>query len=73
MGKVLYCNLKEILDQKSISVLKFSEDINHRRATIHDLYHNNNMNNKRIPAKLIVDICNYLNISIDELFSIVDE
>ncbi|MGG1618934.1 helix-turn-helix domain-containing protein [Paenibacillus sp. NRS-1782] len=67
---VLYCKLGEIIEKHNVSVLKLSEDINHRRTTIMDLMHNKDMENKRIPASLITKLCVYFNITPNDLFEI---
>jgi Predicted transcriptional regulator len=70
---VLYCKLGELLEESKVSLNKLSEDIGHRRSTIIDLLHNRDMENKRIPASLIVKICIYFNISPNDLFEIKEK
>jgi DNA-binding Xre family transcriptional regulator len=67
---ILYCKLGELLEETEVSVNKLSEDIDHRRSTIIELLHNRDMENKRIPASLIVKLCNYFNITPNDLFEI---
>ncbi|WP_256710825.1 helix-turn-helix transcriptional regulator [Paenibacillus sp. FSL A5-0031] len=67
----LCCNLGEILKQKGISALQLSKDLNHRRSTINDLINNKDISTKRIPAQLIARICSYLDITPNDLFTII--
>ncbi|MEI2395732.1 MULTISPECIES: helix-turn-helix domain-containing protein [Paenibacillus] len=67
---ILYCKLGELLEKYDISTNKLSEDIGHRRSTIIDLLHNKDMENKRIPASLIVKLCKYFDITPNDLFEI---
>ncbi|MCM3271153.1 helix-turn-helix domain-containing protein [Paenibacillus elgii] len=67
---ILYCKLGEILKQHDISVLKLSEEINHRRTTIMELVHNMNMDNKKISSSLIAKLCGYFNITPNDLFEV---
>ncbi|MEK4006072.1 helix-turn-helix domain-containing protein [Paenibacillus sp. FSL H3-0333] len=67
---ILYCKLGELLEKYNISTNKLSDDIGHRRSTIIDLLHNKDMENKRIPASLIVKLCKYFDITPNDLFEI---
>lgn len=67
---ILYCKLEELISVHDISINKLSEDIGHRRSTIMELLHNKDMENKRIPASLIVKLCNYFNVTPNDLFEI---
>ncbi|WP_339192025.1 helix-turn-helix transcriptional regulator [Paenibacillus sp. FSL E2-0230] len=67
----LHCRLGAILKEKGMSALKLSEELDHRRSTINDLVNNKDMRNKRIPAQLIARICVYLDITPNELFTII--
>ena len=72
MGR-LRCNLKEILNNKGISMSQLSQDIDHRRPTISNLANNVNIDTARIPASLIAKICVYLAISPNDLFTVIDD
>ncbi|WP_169083251.1 helix-turn-helix domain-containing protein [Paenibacillus sp. PL91] len=67
----LRCNLGELLKQKGISALQLSKDLDHRRSTINDLINNKDISTKRIPAQLIARICAYLDVTPNELFTII--
>lgn len=69
----LRCNLKEILEEKSISINQLSKDIDHRRQTINELANNTNIESNRIPASLIAKICAYLNITPNDLFTVIKD
>lgn len=69
----LQCHLKDILKEKNISIRKLSEEINERRLTISDLANNKEMNNRHIPASLLAKLRTYLNVSFDELFTVIEE
>lgn len=67
----LQCNLGNILKEKGISALQLSVDIEHRRSTINDLINNRDMSNKRIPAQLITRLCVYLDVTPNDLFTVI--
>lgn len=67
---VLYCKLGEIIKKHNISVLKLSEDIDHRRSTIADLANNKNMEKKKISASLMIKLCLYFDITPNDLFEV---
>jgi putative transcriptional regulator len=69
----LRCNLGEILKEKGVSALHLSKEVEHRRSTINDLINNNDIDSRRIPAQLIARICAYLNVTPNELFTVVYE
>ncbi|MEK5023803.1 MULTISPECIES: helix-turn-helix domain-containing protein [Paenibacillus] len=66
----LYCKLDTILKERGISVLKLSKEIGHRRTTITELMHNNNMDKKKISAELIMKLCLYFDVSPNDLFEV---
>ncbi|TPG68922.1 XRE family transcriptional regulator [Brevibacillus laterosporus] len=68
----LKCNLGKILAEKKISALQLSIAINHRRSTINDLINKEDIDNNRIPASLIANICSYLKITPNDLFEVDD-
>ena len=63
----LHSNLKEILDERKLSVRKVSKDIDYRFATVLQMYHNNS---KHFPKELIVKLCVYLEVGIDDLLKL---
>ncbi|CDN42194.1 helix-turn-helix transcriptional regulator [Paenibacillus sp. P22] len=67
----LRCNLGEILKARGISALKLSKDVDHRRSTINDLINSRDLNSKRIPAQLIARICVYLDVTPNDLFTVI--
>jgi DNA-binding Xre family transcriptional regulator len=69
----LQCNLGSILEARNISALSLSQAIDHRKNTIYELINNVDMDKKRIPASLIANVCEYLEISPNDLFSIIKE
>lgn len=66
----LHCKLDEILRAHDISVLKLSNEIEHRRTTIMELVHNTNMDKKKISAELIMKLCLYFEVSPNDLFEV---
>lgn len=69
----LRCNLGEILKKKGVSALQLSKEIEHRRSTINDLINNNDIDSRRIPAQLIARVCAYLDVTPNELFTVIYE
>ncbi|MCC9021506.1 helix-turn-helix domain-containing protein [Bacillus nakamurai] len=57
-------NLKQILDERKISIRQLSNDIDHGFATVRKLYHDEM---ERYPRDLIDKACTYLNIELHEL------
>lgn len=66
----LKCHLGEILKERGISALQLSKDINFRRSTINNLINNRDMDSRRIPAQLIAKLCDYLDVTADDLFTV---
>ena len=58
------CNLQTILEQKAISRYKLIKDTKIHKNTIYFI------GNRDLHLSTIIAICNYLNITIDELISI---
>ncbi|MFZ7823879.1 helix-turn-helix domain-containing protein [Priestia sp. 40] len=69
----LQCHLKKYLDEHEISVRKLSEEINERRDTINDLANNRDMNNRRIPASLLAKLMTYFDVTLDDLFTLIED
>lgn len=63
-------NLQPILDERGISVLKMSKDIEYRYESVRQIYNNEN---KTYPRELLTKICVYLNITPGELLIIEKE
>jgi DNA-binding Xre family transcriptional regulator len=57
-------NLQKILDEKEISVLKISKEINYRYESVRKMY-NDEM--EHFPKELILRLCMHLNVSPGEL------
>lgn len=68
----LHCNLAQILAEKEITPYKLSKEISERIGTIYKLA-NNDIEGARLPASLLANVCGYLNITLDELFTIVGD
>lgn len=66
----LHCNLATILAEKEITPYKLSKEISERIGTIYKLA-NNDIGGARLPASLLANVCGYLEITLDELFTIV--
>ena len=69
----LHCHLKEVLRERGLSEKKLSEEIGERTKTINDLANNKDMNSRRIPASLLAKLLTYLDVSFNELFTVVKE
>lgn len=63
-------NLHSILDEREISVLKLSKDIEYRYESVRQLY---NDENKTYPRELLNKICAYLEITPGELLTFEKE
>jgi DNA-binding Xre family transcriptional regulator len=69
----LVCRLKDIMSVRGISINKLAADINHARSTITALVNNEDLSNKRIPGDLIIKLCDYFNVGIEELFEYIPD
>jgi DNA-binding Xre family transcriptional regulator len=69
---ILHCHLSEIIEakHKDLSINALSKAVGFRRDTITDLLNNHEMDKRRIPAQLIANLCEYFNITPNELFSL---
>lgn len=63
----IHSNLKELLDERNISIRQVSRDIDYRFATIRQMY-NDEM--KHYPKDLISKLCEYLEVGIDDLLKL---
>lgn len=69
----LRCNLKKIADMKGLNVNQIAIAVNHRPQTVFDLANNKDIETARIPASLIANLCVYLNVTPNDLFTVVVE
>jgi putative transcriptional regulator len=63
-------NLKQILDQRNLSIRQVSKDIDYRFDSVRQLYNNEN---KTYPRELLSKLCAYLNVTPGELLSLEKE
>ena len=61
-------NLKELLEERKISIRQLAKDIDYRFESVRKLY-NDEM--ERLPKDLIYRVCMYLEIEISDLLKIV--
>lgn len=66
----LHCNLAQILADRDITPYKLSKETSERIGTIYKLA-NNDIDGARLPASLLANVCGYLDITLDQLFTIV--
>lgn len=64
---MLKSNLKQILDSRNIKIRQVARDIDYRFESVRSLY---NDETERFPRDLIFKLCVYLDVSLDELFSL---
>ncbi|MBH0231388.1 helix-turn-helix domain-containing protein [Halobacillus yeomjeoni] len=60
-------NLKEMLDNRKMSIREFSKRIDYRFESVRQLY---NSENKRIPVDLLEKACVELNCEVGELLTL---
>jgi len=65
---VIKSNLKELLEERKISIRQLAKDIDYRFESVRKLY-NDEM--ERLPKDLIYRVCMYLEIEISDLLKIV--
>lgn len=71
MDKRIRIMLDELLMKEGKTQAQLADDIEVRRATINDMYHNRS---KQLPIEVLTKIVNYLNLnSIDELIKIIED
>lgn len=70
--KVIYVNLKSIMEEKTpdLSLRDLSEAIHINRETVRRFY-NNEMD--RYPSELLVKLCDYYDVGINELLIVEDK
>ncbi|WP_405131384.1 helix-turn-helix transcriptional regulator [Paenibacillus sp. FSL H8-0317] len=66
----LICNLKVILEEKNITAYRLSKDTGERIGTIYKLV-DGKIEDARFPATLLANVCGYLNITMGELFTVI--
>lgn len=66
MGKIK-SNLQPLLDEKGISVLRLSKEIDYRYETVRKMY---NDEIEHFPRELILRLCKYLNVTPGDLIII---
>ena len=64
IGIAIQSALKEILEQRNLSLRQVSRDIDHRLESIRQLA-NNEM--ERYPKELLEKLCNYLDLPLSEI------
>jgi DNA-binding Xre family transcriptional regulator len=64
---MLTSNLKLILDSRDIKIRQAARDIDYRFESVRSLY---NDELERYPRELLYKICIYLDITLDDLFSL---
>ncbi|WP_043890870.1 helix-turn-helix domain-containing protein [Paenibacillus sp. Aloe-11] len=69
----LTCNLDKVLKEKDITPYKLSKETGERIGTIYKLVNNQGLDNSRLSASMMANICGYLGISLGELFDISEE
>lgn len=60
----VHSNLKQILDERNLSIRKVSHDIDYRFGTVRQMY---NDETKHYPEELLSKLCEYLNVEIKDL------
>jgi DNA-binding Xre family transcriptional regulator len=63
-------NLKQILDEREISIRQVARDIDHRLESVRQFY---NDELERYPRELLTKLCAYLNVTPGELLIIKKE
>jgi DNA-binding Xre family transcriptional regulator len=62
----VHSNLKQLLDDRNISIRQAAREIDYRFATVRQMY---NDETKHYPKDLLSKLCNYLDVRIDELLT----
>ncbi|MCM3488765.1 helix-turn-helix transcriptional regulator [Alkalihalophilus marmarensis] len=62
----IHSNLKVILDERNLSVLQVSKDIEYRYESLRKVYNNEN---EHYPKKMLDKLCAYLNVEPGDLIS----
>ncbi|MES1045486.1 helix-turn-helix transcriptional regulator [Heyndrickxia oleronia] len=64
---VIYCNLKELLLNKDISIRQLSQEINEPFESIRRLHNNDTT---RYSKQILEKICDYLDVQIEDILKI---
>jgi DNA-binding Xre family transcriptional regulator len=67
---IVKSNLKQILDQRELSIRQVARDIDYRFDSVRQLYNNEN---KNYPRELLTKLCTYLNVTPGDLLRIEKE
>lgn len=68
--QIVKSNLKQILDDRGLSIRRVANDIDYRFESVRQLY---NDENKNFPRELLTKLCVYLNIKPGELLILANE
>jgi DNA-binding Xre family transcriptional regulator len=63
-------NLKQILDERELSIRQVARDIDYRFDSVRQLYNNEN---KTYPRELLTKLCNYLKVTPGDLLILEKE
>jgi DNA-binding Xre family transcriptional regulator len=63
-------NLKQILDERELSIRQVARDIDHRLESVRQLY---NDELERYPRELLTKLCTYLNVTPGDLLILEKE
>ena len=66
----IHSNLKQLLDERNISIRRAAREIDYRFATVRQMY---NDETKHYPRDLLSKLCTYLNVNISELIKLEGE
>ncbi|GGG82110.1 helix-turn-helix domain-containing protein [Paenibacillus radicis (ex Gao et al. 2016)] len=73
----LICNLDDILKEKNITPYRLSKDTGERIGTIYKMVGGKDgkvkIEDARFPATLLANVCGYLNITMGDLFTVIEE
>lgn len=62
-------NLKQILDERGLSIRQVARDIEYRLESVRQLYNNET---ERYPRELLTKLCEYLKVTPGDILSIND-
>jgi DNA-binding Xre family transcriptional regulator len=68
--EIINSNLKQILDERKLSIRQVARDIDYRFDSVRQLYNNEN---KNYPRELLTKLCTYLNVTPGEILIIEKE
>ncbi|MEM9004595.1 MAG: helix-turn-helix transcriptional regulator [Cyanobacteria bacterium P01_F01_bin.86] len=64
------CHLSRILGEKKLKVAEVARDTGINKNTLHKMYKETT---KRVDLDVVEELCRYLNVSVGELFEVLDE